>query len=52
MQNNYAAEKLGVPVNAYADCEQARRQPCIDDIYKLLIILNVDANELFDKSGL
>ena len=39
--------KLGVPVSTYANWEQGRREPSICDIYKILEVLEIDANELF-----
>ena len=41
------AEKLGIAVSTYANWEQGRRSPCIEDIYHLLKVLEIDANELF-----
>ena len=42
------AEKLGIPVSTYANWEQGRRMPSISEIYKLLSVFEIDANELFD----
>ncbi len=42
------AELLGVAVSTYANWEQGRRAPSIDDIFNLLYVFDVDANELFD----
>ena len=42
------AEKLGVAVSTYANWEQGRREPKICDIYNLLFVLEIDANELFE----
>lgn len=42
------AEKLGVPLSTYANWEQGRTEPSIEDIYKLLDVFEIDANELFD----
>jgi transcriptional regulator with XRE-family HTH domain len=42
------AEKLNVPVSTYANWEQGRREPCIADIFKLLYVFDVTANDLFD----
>ncbi len=42
------AEKLGVPVSTYANWEQGRREPSLNDIYNLIQVLETDANELFD----
>ena len=42
------AARLGVAVSTYANWEQGRRSPSIDDIFNLLCVFGVDANELFD----
>ncbi len=42
------AEKLGVAVSTYANWEQGRRDPSINDIFKILLALEIDANELFN----
>ena len=42
------AKKLGCAVSTYANWEQGRREPSIFDIYNLLYIFEIDANELFD----
>lgn len=42
-----AAQKIGIPVSTFANWEQGRREPSIFDIYNLLWVLEVDANELF-----
>lgn len=42
------AEKLGVPLSTYANWEQGRTEPSIEDIYKLIEVYEIDANELFD----
>ena len=41
------ASKLNVPVSTYANWEQGRREPSIVDIFKIIEILEIDANELF-----
>lgn len=41
------AEQLGIPVSTYANWEQGRREPSINDIFKLISVLGIDANELF-----
>ncbi len=43
----YVAEKLGVALSTYANWEQGRREPSISDIYKILEVFEIDANELF-----
>lgn len=42
------AGKIGVPLSTYANWEQGRTEPGIEDIYKLLEVFEIDANELFD----
>ena len=42
------AEKMGVPVSTYANWEQGRREPSIGDIFSLLKVLEIDANDLFN----
>lgn len=42
------AAKLGCAVSTYANWEQGRREPSIVDIYNLLYVFKIDANELFD----
>lgn len=42
------ADKLEVAVSTYANWEQGRTQPGIADIYALLSVFEIDANELFD----
>ena len=42
------AKLIGCAVSTYANWEQGRREPSIYDIYRLMQILKVDANELFD----
>lgn len=46
------ANKLGIPLSTYANWEQGRTEPSIEDIFKLLIIYGIDANDLFDKDSL
>ncbi|MBR2383990.1 MAG: helix-turn-helix transcriptional regulator [Clostridia bacterium] len=41
------ASKLNVPVSTYANWEQGRREPSIVDIFRIIEILEIDANELF-----
>ncbi|MDE5721872.1 MAG: helix-turn-helix domain-containing protein [Clostridia bacterium] len=41
------AEKLGIHISTYANWEQGRREPSIFDIYNLMYVLDIDANELF-----
>ncbi len=42
------AEKLGVAVSTYANWEQGRREPSIYDIFNILSVLEIEANELFE----
>ena len=42
------AERLGVAVSTYANWEQGRRAPSIYDVFNLLRVLEIEANELFD----
>lgn len=42
------SEKLGVAVSTYANWEQGRRTPSICDVYRLIEVFEIDANELFD----
>lgn len=50
-EKNYSqktvAKKLGVPVSTYANWEQGRREPSIYDIFNLLWVFDIEANELF-----
>lgn len=51
-ERNYSqktvAKKLGVPVSTYANWEQGRREPSIYDIFNLMWVYNIEANELFE----
>ena len=42
------AKRLGVAVSTYANWEQGRRAPSIYDVFNLLRVLEIEANELFD----
>ena len=42
------AARLGIAVSTYGNWEQGRRAPSIGDIYKLIEVLEIDANELFE----
>lgn len=42
------AAQIGCAVSTYANWEQGRREPSIVDIYNLIYIFEIDANELFD----
>ena len=41
------AHKLGCAVSTYANWEQGRTEPSIYDIYNLLWVFHIEANELF-----
>ena len=55
-EKNYSqktvAKKLGIPVSTYANWEQGRREPSIYDIFNLMWVYNIEANELFDIENL
>jgi transcriptional regulator with XRE-family HTH domain len=55
-EKNYSqktvAKKLGVPVSTYANWEQGRREPSIYDLFNLMWIYDIDANELFNIDNL
>lgn len=42
------ADMLKVAVSTYANWEQGRREPCLADIYNLIAVFEIDANELFE----
>lgn len=46
------AEALDIAVSTYANWEQGRTEPSIYDIYRLIEIYDIEANELFDISEL
>ncbi len=48
MSQSKIAKKLGCAVSTYANWEQGRREPSILDLYKLMWVFEIDANELFD----
>ena len=47
LSQNKVASKLGCAVSTYANWEQGRTEPSIYDIYNLLWVFEIDANELF-----
>ena len=46
------AEKLGVAVSTYANWEQGRTEPSIYDIFNLIYVYEIEANDLFDVKGI
>ena len=42
------ADKLYIAVSTYANWEQGRRDPSIEDIVNIVNVLEIDYNELFD----
>lgn len=52
LSQNAVANKLGCAVSTYANWEQGRREPSIYDIFNLLWVFEIEANELFDISGI
>lgn len=48
LSQKQVAEKLSIPVSTYANWEQGRTQPSIEDIYRILSLFEIEANELFD----
>ena len=47
MSQKDVAKKLGCAISTYANWEQGRTEPSIYDIYNLLLVFDIDANELF-----
>lgn len=47
LSQKQVAESLGIPVSTYANWEQGRTQPSIEDIYRILNLFEIEANELF-----
>lgn len=52
LSQNQIADKLGCAVSTYANWEQGRREPSIYDIFNLLWVYEIEANELFDITDL
>ena len=48
LSQKQVADKIGIAVSTYANWEQGRREPNISDIYKLIIALDIEANDLFN----
>ena len=46
------ANKLGCAVSTYANWEQGRREPSVYDIFNILWVFEIEANELFDISDI
>lgn len=42
------ATKLGYAVSTYANWEQGRTEPSVYDIFNLIKVFDIEANELFD----
>lgn len=47
----WLAEKLGKSYNMVNSYVQNRRQPSIEDLYKIAVILNIEAKELLVQSS-
>ncbi len=41
------AQKLNLPVSTYANWEQGRTEPSIEDIFLIIKLLDIEANDLF-----
>ena len=50
LSQNAVANKLGCAVSTYANWAQGRTEPSVYDIFNLLWVFGIDANELFDIS--
>lgn len=48
LSQNHVAAFLNIPVSTYANWEQARREPSIFSIYKIILLYGITADELFD----
>lgn len=46
------ADKLGCAVSTYANWEQGRTEPSIYDIFNLMWVYDIEANELFNVDNL
>ena len=49
LSQKQVAEMLGIPVSTYANWEQGRTQPSVEDIRNIISLFDIDANELFKK---
>ena len=52
LSQNAVANKLGCAVSTYANWEQGRTEPSVYDIFNLLWVFDIEANELFDVNGI
>ncbi len=48
LSRDEVAQKLGVALSTYANWEQGRRCPNVYEIYKIIEIFEIEANELFE----
>ena len=48
MNRAEAAQKIGVALSTYGNWEPGRRYPSVDEIYKILKVFGVQANDLFE----
>ena len=46
------ADKLGCAVSTYANWEQGSTEPSIYDIFNLMWVYEIEANELFNINGI
>jgi transcriptional regulator with XRE-family HTH domain len=49
IKQTWLAEKLGKSYNMVNSYVQNRRQPSIEDLYKIAVILNVEAKDLLTE---
>lgn len=47
LSQNAVANKLGCAISTYANWEQGRREPSISDIFNLIYVFKIEANDLF-----
>ena len=45
------AKKLKIPTSTYANWEQGRTEPSIKDIFNLIRLFEIEANDLFDTEN-
>lgn len=48
LNQKQVAEMLGVAVSTYANWEQGRREPSVSELHKIICVLDIQANELFE----